>query len=69
MSAQEAVGDAKTWQAVFVDWRFLVLLGAEVARSKESVTCNFVARSSVLTIGFPVSLEARSMPTRGAGRR
>ena len=27
------------------------------------------SRSSVLKIGLPVSLEALSMPTRGAGRR
>ena len=55
--------------AVFLSCRFLVFLGAEVAKSKEMVTCSFVGRSSVLTICLPASLEALSMPTRGAGRR
>ena len=55
--------------AVFLSCRFLVFFGADVAKSQVMTTCSFVGRSSNLMIGFPVSLEALSMPTRGAGRR
>ena len=54
---------------VFLSCRFLVFFGADVAKSQVMTTCSLVGRSSVLTIGFPVSLEAFSMPTRGAGMR
>ena len=47
---------------------FLGFFGSDVAKPQVMTSCSFVGRSSVLTIGFPVSLEALSIPTRGAGR-
>ena len=64
---------AVDWQALFWLSSLTVVslgfFGDDVAKSQEMTTCVFAGRSSVLTIGFPVTLEALSMPTRGAERR